>query len=136
MTALPRLSVIVPVFNGGKTLDATISSLLMVDYPTDRIQILIVDNHSSDQTAQLIQGYPRVEYAFEGHRTSYAARNKGGLRAVGDVLADGPSTDLGELADLRTHAAAVAPDDVPITRSALLSPSRFLVASDSSADPG
>lgn len=94
MSALPRLSVIVPVFNGGKTLNATISSLLMVDYPTDRLQILIVDNHSSDATPQLIQSYPRVEYAFEGHRTSYAARNKGGLRAVGDILAftDGDCT--------------------------------------------
>jgi glycosyltransferase involved in cell wall biosynthesis len=54
----PFVSIIVPVYNGSRTIDALLSSLLALDYPADRREILIVDNQSTDDTRERIQRYP------------------------------------------------------------------------------
>jgi|GEM_PF-2265097 len=43
----PFVSIIVPVYNGSRTIDALLASLLALDYPADRHEILIVDNKSA-----------------------------------------------------------------------------------------
>jgi glycosyltransferase involved in cell wall biosynthesis len=54
----PFVSIIVPVYNGSRTIDALPSSLLTLDYPADRHEILIVDNKSTDDTRERVQRYP------------------------------------------------------------------------------
>jgi len=43
----PFVSIIVPVYNGSRTIDALLTSLLALDYPADQYEILIVDNKSA-----------------------------------------------------------------------------------------
>ena len=66
---------------------ACIEALLTQTYPADRVQIVIVDNDSDDDTRQVVGRYP-VELVVE--RTShgpYAARNAGIRVATGEVIA-------------------------------------------------
>ena len=48
MDEWPFVSIIVPVYNGSRTIDALLSSLLALDYPADQHEILIVDNKSTE----------------------------------------------------------------------------------------
>jgi glycosyltransferase involved in cell wall biosynthesis len=82
----PLVSVIVPVLNGAHTIEACIAGLLAVDYPVDRREILIVDNGSTDRTAEVVRPHP-VRYLREPTRGAAAARNRGVAASSGCVLA-------------------------------------------------
>lgn len=85
--AEPRVSVIVPVYNAEQTIGPCIESLLDQDFPKDRLEIIVVDNKSTDGTKDRVQRYD-VKYTVEREiQTSYAARNRGIREAVGEVLA-------------------------------------------------
>ena len=80
------ISVIVPVFNGEQTIAECIQSLLNIEYPDDRYEIIIVDNNSTDNTKKIVEKYP-VKLLSETKRGSYAARNAGIRAAKGDIVA-------------------------------------------------
>jgi glycosyltransferase involved in cell wall biosynthesis len=83
----PLASIIASVFNGEKSISKCIESPLSQDYPTDRYEIIVVDNNSTDRTAKIIQGYP-TRYVFEDRsQNSYSARNTGVKCSKGDALA-------------------------------------------------
>ena len=50
----PFVSVIMPMFNEEKTADACVRSILTQDYPSDRIEILVIDGASSDRSAEIV----------------------------------------------------------------------------------
>jgi len=83
----PFVSVIIPVYNGEKTIAACIESLLNQDYPKNRYEIIVVDNNSKDSTAKIVRKYT-VKYLFENRiQSSYAARNTGIRHSKGEILA-------------------------------------------------
>ncbi len=84
---LPKVSIIAPVYNSQDFISKLLESLVAQDYPSDRLEILIVDNGSNDNTAKIISDYP-VTLLFEKDiQSSYAARNKGLEVATGEILA-------------------------------------------------
>ena len=85
---LPRVSVIVPVYNAERTLEDCIDSLLELDYPKDNRELILVDNASTDGTAEILrQSAGESRILFEGRKGSAAARNRGLVNARGDVVA-------------------------------------------------
>lgn len=84
-----RVSVVIPVYNGAKTLTACLESLLSQSYQP--LEIIVVDNNSSDSTKKIIQDFSvkdrRVRYLHESFRSRGAARNKGLDEAVGEFVA-------------------------------------------------
>lgn len=85
---LPRVSVIVPVYNAERTLEPCILSLLKVNYPKERLEFIFVDNASTDGTAAILQRYrDDIHILYEARRGPAAARNRGILNAKGDVVA-------------------------------------------------
>ena len=87
MTQWPFVSIVVPVFNGSRTIEDLLRSLVELDYPSELYEIIVVDNHSQDDTPQKVQQYP-VELLYEHEvQSSYAARNRGVKAAQGDIIA-------------------------------------------------
>jgi cellulose synthase/poly-beta-1,6-N-acetylglucosamine synthase-like glycosyltransferase len=87
MTELPFTSIIVPVFNGRDTIDDLLRSLMALNYPQERYEIIVVDNNSQDDTAQRVQQYP-VKLLYERKKQSgFAARNVGVRAAAGEAIA-------------------------------------------------
>lgn len=83
----PFVSVIIPVYNGEKTIGECIESLLKLDYPKERYEIIVVDNNSKDRTAQVVKSY-RIHYVEEKEiQGAYAARNRGIKQAKGQIFA-------------------------------------------------
>ena len=56
--SLPFVSIIVPAFNAERTIGGCLSALLAQDYPADRLEIIAVDNRSTDGTMAAMCGYP------------------------------------------------------------------------------
>ena len=87
MTApLPFASIIVPVYNGQRMIQACLEALLHQTYPAERYEVIVVDNNSTARTVELVRSFP-VCLLFECDvQTSYAARNRGIRAAKGEIL--------------------------------------------------
>jgi cellulose synthase/poly-beta-1,6-N-acetylglucosamine synthase-like glycosyltransferase len=53
----PMVSISVPVYNEERQIRGLIESLLAIDYPRDRLQILIISDCSSDATDEIVREY-------------------------------------------------------------------------------
>jgi len=80
------VSVVVPAYNAEDTISMCIESLLAQDFPKDDFEIIIVDNNSTDRTAEIIKNYP-VRYVAEKRKGASAARNAGIDAARGRLIA-------------------------------------------------
>lgn len=80
------VSIVVPVRNGEDTISACLKSILRMDFPAERREILVVDNGSTDSTASMLKDFP-VTHLFESTKGAAAARNRGIEESRGDILA-------------------------------------------------
>lgn len=90
----PKVSIVMPSFNQGRFLEASIRSVLAQDYPN--IEYILVDGGSKDESQEIIQKY-RPHFAWrvsEKDRGHADALNKGFAHATGDILAWLNSDDL------------------------------------------
>jgi glycosyltransferase involved in cell wall biosynthesis len=72
-----RVSVIIPVYNGEKVVGACLDALEGQTLPRDDYEIVVVDNGSTDQSANIAKQFPDVRVLTEPKPGSYAARNAG-----------------------------------------------------------
>lgn len=84
---LPSISVVIPVYNGERTIRSCLESLLTLDYPEHLLEIILVDNLSRDRTREIINEYPVRSLSEEKVQSSYAARNRGIEAANGEIVA-------------------------------------------------
>lgn len=79
-----KISVIVPVWNGEKYLAQCIENLLLQTHKD--LEIIVVDDGSTDATASIAAEYPTVKYIRRDNGGNYAARNTGIGAATGDYI--------------------------------------------------
>lgn len=72
----PRVSITVPAYNEEEQIRGLVESLLALDYPADRLQILIVSDASSDRTDAIV-----AEYADRGVELLRMPKRGGKTRA-------------------------------------------------------
>lgn len=85
---VPAVTVVVPVYNGAATIGACVRSLLRLDYDCDRLELIVVDNGSTDRTEAALEEYrPRVRVLHQSRRGAAAARNAGIGGATGECVA-------------------------------------------------
>lgn len=53
ITKYPKVTIAVPAYNEEKTLLKTVNSLINLDYPKDKIEIIIIDDGSKDKTLEI-----------------------------------------------------------------------------------
>ncbi|MFN8651333.1 MAG: glycosyltransferase family 2 protein [Gemmatimonadales bacterium] len=53
----PEISIVVPAYNEERNIRRTVESLLALDYPSDRRQIVVISDASSDGTDQIVSEY-------------------------------------------------------------------------------
>lgn len=56
-TQLPSVSIVIPVRNEALHIEQLILNILAQDYPSHLIEIIIVDDHSEDETSQIVSKY-------------------------------------------------------------------------------
>jgi hyaluronan synthase len=60
----PKVSVIIPVYNEENVIGNTIDAILNSDYPMDKLELVVIDDKSKDQTLEVINK-KRCEYDFK-----------------------------------------------------------------------
>ena len=99
----PRVSITVPMYNEEAQARGLVESLLDLDYPRDRLQILVVSDASSDATDEIVRGY--ADRGVELHRMperggKTKAENAAAELITGDIVVN---TD----ASIRIHPDAL-----------------------------
>ena len=91
----PGVTIIIPAFNEEKTLAGTVDSVLNLDYPKDKLNIIIVDDGSTDKTFEVGKKYaeqPNVEFYTKKNGGKHSAMNlaldKCKTKYVGSLDAD------------------------------------------------
>lgn len=89
-TSLPSVSLLVAVFNEADHIEECLQSLVMQDYPKEKMEVLIMDGGSTDGSQAIIEkitaSYPYFKLLYNPKRIQSAAWNLGIQRAAGDVL--------------------------------------------------
>jgi glycosyltransferase involved in cell wall biosynthesis len=117
----PNLSVLLAVRNGAATLRACLDSLVAQDYPDQKLEILVVDNGSTDQTASILTRYHRrIGVLRTDRRGASAARNCGLAAAAGDAVAFTDADCVADPAWLRHLVQPLRDPGVGIAGGAIL----------------
>ena len=82
------VTVLLAVYNGEQWIRAKLESILQLDYPRPRMQILAISDGSTDQTDKIVTEFltEGVELLRVPHGGKAAALNAGMARATGDIL--------------------------------------------------
>jgi hypothetical protein len=90
----PRISLVTPVYNSARYLEATIQSVLSQAYPN--LEYIIIDGGSTDGTLEIIGKYESQLHAWgsEPDRGMYDAVNKGFVLGSGDIMGWINASDL------------------------------------------
>jgi len=90
MTEFPLISIIIPCRNEEKFIGKCLDSILGNDYPNDKLEVLIIDGLSNDNTGKIITEYSR-RYSFikridNPKKITPIAMNLGIQGSKGDVI--------------------------------------------------
>lgn len=79
----PYISIIVPVYNSNTTLFECIQSIHDSDYPKNRIQVIVADNQSSDNSFEVFQ---QAQREFSALNMQWIRTAKGKARALNSSI--------------------------------------------------
>jgi biofilm PGA synthesis N-glycosyltransferase PgaC len=104
---LPEITVLVPVYNEEKTIRSKVKNISEFDYPCDKVEVLILDDSSTDKTREMAESAFR-DFAVKGNiikndvRSGVNVAYNRGIPAAGSELI------------LTTDADALIPPDSPL----------------------
>jgi cellulose synthase/poly-beta-1,6-N-acetylglucosamine synthase-like glycosyltransferase len=76
----PKVAIIVPCFNEEGTVGGTVASLLAMDYPKDKLRIVLVDDGSTDNTPNVLDSFkenPQITVIHQENGGKHTAVNAG-----------------------------------------------------------
>lgn len=85
LARVPRVSVVVASYNGGRTLQTCLESLSRLNYPD--YEVILVDDGSTDNTQEIARRFENVCTIHHNNRGLSSARNTGLAVATGEVIA-------------------------------------------------
>ena len=83
----PQVTIVVPVYNRAREIGPCLNSLLSLDYPPSRREIIVVDDASRDHTVSVVKGFDLRLISQPKNRGQSAARNAGVQAAKGEIIA-------------------------------------------------
>jgi len=81
-----KASIIVPVRNGEQVIATCLQALRCQDLPAPDYEVIVVDDGSTDGTAEVVRGFPEVRLLQQPARGPAAARNHGVAEAQGEWI--------------------------------------------------
>ena len=103
----PRVSIVVPVYNGKQVIGQCLDAIMKQSYPHEKLEIIVVDNLSTDRTLDLIREKQQTPFAGSLQHFSLPfkgkpwALNAGIYKAAGSIICN---LD----ADVQLHPDAVS----------------------------
>ncbi|MBI3887090.1 MAG: glycosyltransferase [Opitutae bacterium] len=87
---LPKVTVAICTYNRARLLRQTLAGVARQDYPADRLEVLVIDNNSTDATpavvAEFAAGPHAPRHVLEQTQGLGHARNRGLAEATGEIV--------------------------------------------------
>ncbi len=84
----PIVTVLITTYNYGPFVEEAIDSVLSQNLPLDQVEILVVDDGSTDDTSERVKRYgSRIEYFYKPNGGQASALNFGIAKARGEIIA-------------------------------------------------
>jgi len=99
----PSVTLLVPAFNEEHAIGAKLDSCLALDYPKEKLQVIVLSDGSTDRTNEIVSGY-----AGRGIELMAFERNRGKLA----VLRDGLAAARGEIVAFSDAACRLEPQSI------------------------
>ncbi len=80
----PLVSVVIPVYNGQRFLRQALKSVF--DQTCRPLEVLVIDDGSTDASAEIVRGFDGVRYIQQGNAGAAAARNAGIAASRGELI--------------------------------------------------
>ena len=82
---LPKVSIIIPAYNEEKNIEDVLRSATNLDYPKEKLEIILVDDGSTDKTLEKAKKY-KIKILRGKHEGVGVSRNLGWKRSNGDLV--------------------------------------------------
>lgn len=82
----PNISVIIPAYNEEKNIAACIDSVYTTDYPLSKIEVIVADDGSTDNTLEILREYSNITVLKQAHKGKSAALNLAVKHAKNDFV--------------------------------------------------
>lgn len=82
---MPSISIIIPTYNESERIRDCLDSIRRQNYPEDRIEILVVDDYSMDDTVEIAKKYS-VKVLYNGSRNIERGKSIGLQNAQGELI--------------------------------------------------
>ncbi|MBI2079860.1 glycosyltransferase family 2 protein, partial [Candidatus Micrarchaeota archaeon] len=86
----PKISIVIPAYNEEDNIGRCIDSILNADYPKEKLEIIVVDDSSTDRTYEVAKKYEKYGIKVvrkEREGTAAATKNYGVKLATGEIIA-------------------------------------------------
>ncbi|WP_270940948.1 glycosyltransferase [Romboutsia lituseburensis] len=121
LESYPFVSILVPAHNEGKVIGKTVESLLLLDYPIDKMELIVINDNSSDDSKDILQSikarYPKYNFTIintdniTGGKGKSNALNIGYQVAKGEFIAIYDADNTPEKTALRYLIQTIVRDD-------------------------
>jgi cellulose synthase/poly-beta-1,6-N-acetylglucosamine synthase-like glycosyltransferase len=94
---LPSISVLIAAYNEEKSIGRKIDQTLALDYPADKLQIVVVSDGSSDRTCSIVRSFndPRVQLLeIHDRKGKTNAQNQAVKLCTGDIIVFSDATTV------------------------------------------
>ena len=104
----PYVSVLIDTYNCGRFIEQAIESVLSQDYALEQVEILVVDDGSTDDTAERVKKYgAKIRYLRKENGGQASALNLGFAESRGEIVAILDGDDWWAQGKLRTVLKAL-----------------------------
>lgn len=111
----PRLSFIIAAYNEEASIAEKLDQTLALDYPPDRLEIIVADDGSSDRTPDIVRSYADrgvIHFRSEHRAGKTDCLNRAAAIATGEILVFSDATGVFDSRSLREMAANFADPEV------------------------
>ena len=83
---LPTISLLVPAYNAEKRLEPSLKNLAKLEYPKDKLDVILIDDGSTDKTAEIASKFDWVKVIHKPNGGKASALNYGINYAKGELI--------------------------------------------------
>ena len=118
---LPKVSIVIPVYNEEHVIAKTLQSVLAMNYPKNKLEVIVVDDESTDRSAEIISKFKAIKLIHNKHRGigKSSALNAGIRAATGELIATVDADSFPARNALRKLAAYFADKSVVAVTAAI-----------------
>ncbi|WXR62950.1 glycosyltransferase [Peptostreptococcaceae bacterium AGR-M142] len=90
----PTVSLLIPAHNEEKVIEKTVRSILSMDYPKDKLEVIVINDNSSDKTGEILK---KVQDSVEGNLKIITTTKENGGKGKSNALNIGFEESKGEI---------------------------------------